>query len=118
MTSNLPVPTLPGLAKAIEKEAWATGTVAVVQAQELTRYVESAGSAAERADKHIQLWREGMAKLPLEIAFTDDPELDAAFARVQRTAAWKILQRAALESPRVMAELRAYWKPEDKVEIR
>lgn len=79
---------------------------------------EPVASVAERADKHIQLWREGMAKIVLEIAVRDDPELDAAFARIQRTQAWKILQRATLESPKVMAALRPFWNPDEKVEIR
>lgn len=121
MTANLPVPTygiLTGAAVKLIERRQAAQLPTLEELQALGTAVGNAGSAAERADKHVQKWREGMAKMTLEIAFRDDPALDEAFRLIQATGAWKILQAACLESPKIMAELRSYWKPEDKVEIR
>lgn len=115
MVSNLPTaPSVAPPSKARRgelKRAYARGKAAAVPAA-------GGASAAERADKHIQKWRTGMARLPIEVAVTDDPALDEAFRLIGRTAAWKILQEAALESAAIMAELRSYWNPDDKVEVR
>jgi hypothetical protein len=84
--------------------------------QALGEAVGNAGSAAERADLHVQLWRSGMAKLTLALVMSE--ELDPMRHQLERMEGWKELKRAALESTKVMAELRSYWNPEDKVEIR
>lgn len=119
MSANLPTMPLTTAAALVMTSA-AAGAI-TGGAPELNRLADSvtaAGSAAERADLHVQMWRTGMAKMTLEVALRDDPALDAAFALIRKTEAWKILQAACMESPRIMNELRAYWKPGDKVEIR
>lgn len=80
---------------------------------ELAATLDGAGSAAERADKHVQLWREGMMKLMLELSMRED--VDEVRAALNRMEGFKTLKRAALESAEVMAELRSYWNPSDKV---
>lgn len=81
----------------------------------LVKQIEDAGSAAERADRHVQKWRDGLAKLLLEMQL--NPDLDAARVAMTRTPGWKVMAQAALESPAIMAELRSYWKPEDEVRV-
>lgn len=117
MSTNLPA--VRGGALALAANRFLEDQVAPTQEElrEVAEAIGDAGSAAERADKHVQLWREGMAKLILSIAFRDDPELDRAFGEIKKLEGYKILERAALESPKIMAELRSYWNPEDKVRV-